>query len=172
MKWVKTYKKTILFSLFLLIVSLIKIPSPDDLLNMLWVDVVPIHPTIENSIVSISNTPNVDKYEHCFLYAILAFILWLEVPKKKKWKSYLFIFEYGFTLGLIIECLQAITPHRSFNMMDAVANTCGILIALILIFIISYVYERIRKSLSNSSYATKRSWVYQRQKFNKLLRKC
>ena len=62
MKWVKTYKKTILFSIFLLIVSLIKIPSPDDLLNMLWVDVVPIHPTSENSIVSISNTPNVDKY--------------------------------------------------------------------------------------------------------------
>ena len=92
MKWVKTYKKTILFSIFLLIVSLIKIPSPDDLLNMLWVDVVPIHPTIENSIVSISTTPNVDKYEHCFLYAILAFIIWLEVPKKKKWKAYLFIF--------------------------------------------------------------------------------
>ena len=83
-KFFKTYYKTIAFSTLLLVVSLIKLPSADDILNMFWVDVVPIYPTIENSIVSISATPNVDKYEHCFLYAILVFLMWVEIPKKHR----------------------------------------------------------------------------------------
>ena len=170
MKFILTYKKTILFSIFLLIVSLIKFPSVDDILNMIWVDVVPIHPTIENSIVSISATPNVDKYEHCILYAFLVFFMWLEVPKKSKKKQYGFIFLYAFTLGIIIECLQGLTPYRSLNFMDAVANTCGITLALILIFIITYFYERKRKNVPAGIDPPQRCWPCQCEKFSKLFR--
>ena len=170
--FLKTYKKTILTSAFLLVVSLFKLPSADDILNLLWVDVVPIHPSIENSIVNISNTPNVDKYEHCFFYAILAFILWLEIPRKLRKKQYTIIFSYAFSLGVLIELLQGLTPHRSTNVLDILANTCGIGITLIFILIISLLYERKRKNLSDSAHPSKRCWPCQCKKFDKLFWKC
>ena len=148
-KFFKTYYKTIAFSTLLLVVSLIKLPSADDILNMFWVDVVPIYPTIENSIVSISNTPNVDKYEHAIFYAILSFLLFLEMPKKWKFYRYLINFVYCFSFGAIIEIVQGFTPNRTTNIMDCLANSLGTIIALILIFILSYFYERKRTKISN-----------------------
>ena len=170
MMYIKTYKKTITLTLFLLLVSLVKLPSMDDLLNLIWVDVIPIHPTIENSIVNIGKTPHVDKYEHCFLYALLAFIMWLEVPKKNKFKAYYTIFIYAISLGIIIEFLQELTPHRTANFMDAIANTIGISFTLILIFLISYIYERKRKNLPDCTNPPKRCWGFQCQTFSKLFR--
>ena len=153
-----------LFSSFLLFISLVKLPSLDDILNMFWVDVVPIYPTIESSIVSITNAPNVDKYEHAFFYAFLAFLLWIDLPKKYRYYKYLITFAYCFILGSTIEILQGFTSFRTTNIMDACANMVGTIIALILIFLISYWYERKRKNLSNCLNAIKRCRVQKRPK--------
>lgn len=160
--FIRTYYKTIGFSLILLFVSLIKLPSVDDILNMFWVDVVPIYPTIENSIVSISNTPNVDKYEHAIFYALLAFLLFWELPKKLRWHRFGIDFIYCFLLGGSIEILQGFTASRTTNIMDCFANILGTIIALIFILILSYFYER--TNVSNCLLSAKRRRLRKRTK--------
>lgn len=142
------------FSLFLLVISLVNIPKPDDILNKIWVDVVPIHPRIENSIVTISSTPNVDKYEHAIFYALLVLICFIEIPKKLGYYRYLIVFLYTFLWGCFIEILQGFTPSRTANILDCYANASGIAISLFIIFILSYFYER--KIVSDCLLAIKR----------------
>ncbi|MED9996168.1 MAG: VanZ family protein [Paludibacteraceae bacterium] len=158
----KRYAKTITFSLFVLVLSLVKIPSPDDILNRIWVDVVPIHPRIENSIVTISSTPNADKYEHAIFYAMLVLIFFIELPKKVGYYRYLIVFLYTFLWGCCIELIQELTPHRTANIMDCLANGSGIIVSLFIIFILSYFYER--KTVSNCLNVIKRRKRFKRKK--------
>ncbi len=65
-----------------------------------------------------------DKVFHCSYY--LFFALWFMWTKTKVQKTFIVLFLFGVS----IELLQNLTPHRSFELMDIVANTTGIMIGL------------------------------------------
>lgn len=67
--------------------------------------------------------PNLDKFEHAFVYATL--MVWfaqLHIPKE--WHRMAFNF---FAMGVILEILQGQTAYRTFSYWDIAANTLGIL---------------------------------------------
>jgi VanZ family protein len=88
----------ILYISFILIVSLIKMPATE---------------------ISISH---IDKIVHFLLYFIL--VGWF-TQLYRSTKLYLFILLAAISLGLSIEYLQGMTAYRSFDWLDALANSIG-----------------------------------------------
>ncbi len=74
---------------------------------------------------------HLDKIEHAFAYFVLSFV-WLIALKATKTNKYLIAF-CCFLYGIIIEALQiTTTSYRSGEILDVIANTTGILIALVI----------------------------------------
>ena len=71
-----------------------------------------------------------DKAEHAITFFVLMLLAWLGYRKKIGiyWLMALLV---GY--GTAIECIQFFNPSRSFSVLDIVADTVGILIALFLI---------------------------------------
>lgn len=108
-------KVTILYTLLIVIISLIPVPQI---------------PFPEISLFQW------DKFFHLFVYLVMS-VMWITFgflqTKKFKW-SYLF---YVFFIGLLIEFFQLILPiGRYFEIADIIANGLGILLG----FSISYLY--------------------------------
>ena len=80
--------------------------------------------------------PNIDKLIHFLFYFSLAltFISALyKVTRLKKYDQYLITFVFSISYGLIMEVLQYyITVTRSADIYDALANTLGCIIGIIL----------------------------------------
>ena len=85
------------------------------------------------SLIKVGEQPikiqHLDKIEHVIAYFTLTFI-WLLALAKKKIK-YLIIFSCFF-YGIIIELLQATTTYRTGDYLDIIANSTGVLIALLI----------------------------------------
>ena len=108
-------KVTLLYTLLIIIISLIPIPH------------IPLRET---------SFFQWDKFFHLLVYLIMS-LMWITngflKTKKFKW-SYLF---YVFFIGLLIEFFQFLLPNgRCFEIEDVIANGLGILLG----FSISYLY--------------------------------
>lgn len=93
------------------------------------------------SLVSLSNLPRVevpgkDKTIHFIFYFVLTLLWNLVFYKKFKNWSYKFIIVLAVVIyGIIIEVLQGVlTKNREADVYDAIANSCGALVALVIIF--------------------------------------
>ncbi len=92
--------------------------------------------------VHLIKTPNSDKYGHFLAYFILS-LSWLNVIKKRLHKiivSYIIIF-FLISYGIILEVLQDIlTSHRQADLLDIVANSVGVIFAVLL-------YNKLKKKM-------------------------
>lgn len=96
------------------------------------------------SLVKINNLPNAgishaDKIFHFLVYSVLAY-LWVNTFffkfKYKKTKAILYAALFSIIFGIIIEVLQgSITASRHTDVYDAVANTLGVLIMVLILLI-------------------------------------
>ncbi len=74
---------------------------------------------------------NIDKAYHSIAYFALG-ITWLFAYYKKPEKKY-FIVICCIVFGIIIEVLQSsLTSYRTGDYVDAIANSCGVLLALLI----------------------------------------
>lgn len=88
--------------------------------------------SIKNIVIIQAN--NSDKYIHSFAYFILS-ISWLLTLKEKNKKTHVMFLMSSLILvyGIIIEVLQSIlTENRQADFFDIIANSIGIIVALIL----------------------------------------
>ncbi len=95
--------------------------------------------------VDIDFTTNVDKLYHLFAYFTLT-ICWLFSFYKKKQKHLKYYIVLGCVIyGIVIEVLQSkLTDYRTGDYMDILANSLGILLALI-------VFNQILKKIKVNS---------------------
>jgi VanZ family protein len=64
-----------------------------------------------------------DKIVHLTGYAILMF-WWAQLITRNRWKLAMAVVLFG----IAIELLQGLTPHRQPDVLDALANSCGVLL--------------------------------------------
>ncbi|WP_397445447.1 VanZ family protein [Polaribacter sp. R77954] len=101
------------------------------------------------SLIKVSNVPsmdvkNIDKAYHSIAYFTLA-ITWLFSFYKKPQKKYTIVL-LCISFGIIIEVLQSnLTAYRSGDLLDVLANSLGVLLAL-WIFNIFLKKNRIKSS--------------------------
>ena len=77
---------------------------------------------------------SLDKYVHFGIFAIQSVLLFLGAWKNHKLGSItvkLHLFLIAVIFGIMIELLQTLIPHRSFDVNDMVANTVGCLLGLV-----------------------------------------
>ncbi|AMC34155.1 VanZ family protein [Janthinobacterium sp. B9-8] len=77
--------------------------------------------------LSMPAMPNSDKIGHFLSYGLLA--LWFSLARQKKLPH---IWLLASLMGVAIEFAQALTPYRSFDTHDMLANACGALIGTLL----------------------------------------
>jgi len=87
------------------------------------------------SLIKLGKSPiqinHLDKIKHAFAYFVLS-LVWFIALRTTIINKYLIAFGC-FLYGIIIEVLQVtITSHRSGEILDVIANTTGILIAIII----------------------------------------
>jgi len=66
-----------------------------------------------------------DKYEHLLAYGVLMY-WWGMVQPLRRWRWAIALA----LLGVVLELAQGMTPHRSMDWHDALANAAGVAIAL------------------------------------------
>ena len=76
----------------------------------------------EENYFSIFNLVPSDKLMHFIMYLILGYLTHLAYPFKKQLLASCILF------GLLMEILQYFIPYRSFEIMDLIANTTGIIL--------------------------------------------
>jgi VanZ family protein len=64
-----------------------------------------------------------DKIVHLSGYAVLMF-WWAQLITRQRWKLAITVVMFGIS----IELLQGLTPHRQPDVLDALANSCGVLL--------------------------------------------
>jgi len=105
------YRKKILFiySLFLVIVSVLPVSEPQELEYL-----------------------NADKAVHALFY--LVFVLLYVFAFARSRFIYIKSFVCAFSLGLFIETLQYFIPYRSFDILDIAANSLGAAFGLLVAY--------------------------------------
>lgn len=90
---------------------------------------------LKESSIKISNS---DKFEHAFAYFTLALSWMLSIPKAHQQQRIRNLIAIGCVFyGIIIEVLQeTVTNYRTASAFDAVANSIGVILALVLFKII------------------------------------
>ncbi|MDW5417139.1 VanZ family protein [Iodobacter sp. CM08] len=77
--------------------------------------------------MSMPDVPNSDKIGHFLAYGVLA--LWFGLVRQQKLGQ---IFLLASLMGVAVEFAQALTPYRSFDTHDMLANACGALLGTLL----------------------------------------
>jgi VanZ family protein len=77
--------------------------------------------------ITLPDVPNSDKIGHFLAYGLLT--LWFGLACQKKPSL---IFLLASLMGVTIEFAQALTPYRSFDPHDMLANACGALLGTLL----------------------------------------
>jgi VanZ family protein len=92
-------------------------------LLLLWASAIWI-----GSLLPIAAPPvaNGDKFEHLFGYAVLAILGW------RVWYRGLPVWLAAASMGVAVEFAQALTPWRSFDVADMLANALGAAIGIAL----------------------------------------
>jgi len=71
-----------------------------------------------------------DKIVHLAAYCALTFFFLAAAAKSHLPKKEKLAFEYSFTIGFLLECIQYFLPYRSFDLGDLIANLLGIWLGL------------------------------------------
>jgi VanZ family protein len=66
---------------------------------------------------------HMDKLVHMMSYAVMMF-WWAQLVIRQRWKLALAVVLFG----IVIELLQGLTPARQPDVLDALANSCGVLL--------------------------------------------
>jgi VanZ family protein len=70
-----------------------------------------------------SSGSHIDKIVHLFGYAVLTF-WWAQLVTRRRWKLAIAVVLFG----VAIELLQGLTPARQPDLLDALANSSGVLL--------------------------------------------
>ena len=67
-----------------------------------------------------------DKFNHVAAFSVLAGLVWFSnvAPSKPRYLGYVLVLTYG----ILLECLQTLTPNRVFEWSDIAADVAGIII--------------------------------------------
>ena len=80
-----------------------------------------------------------DKIFHFLAYTVLAFLwfnIFLNTFKLKKRQALIYAAFFSIVFGIIIEVLQGtLTTSRSFDVYDVMANTMGVFLTVIIVFV-------------------------------------
>jgi VanZ family protein len=83
--------------------------------------------------IPVFDIPFLDKIVHFLMYFGLMSVIVLENRASIKNRSTLLRFTiFPFSYGIMMEILQLLTPNRSGNFLDALADTAGIIISILL----------------------------------------
>jgi glycopeptide antibiotics resistance protein len=90
-----------------------------------WTIIIAIGCLLPGGPKPVTDITNFDKIEHLLIFGGFGF-LWRLTGRQAGW-----VFLVGITYGMLLEVLQYLLPiDRSFDLIDAVANTIGVLIGL------------------------------------------
>ena len=76
--------------------------------------------------------PFSDKIFHCLTYTLLAFVAVNTFYLKRKRRPRFLSFVYAFSLGCLVELIQAIVPYRDFETADILFNFLGSIVGCFL----------------------------------------
>ena len=102
-----SYKVIIIFSVLILITSLLPFKSSKAII------------------------PFLDKIIHSLIYAVLSFIGVNTLYLRKHPQARVLSFFYAFSLGIFIEVLQFFTSYRSFDINDIFSNLLGSILGVL-----------------------------------------
>ena len=89
--------------------------------------------------VAMPTAPGNDKWHHALAYFACMFVWgqWVTLPVPRLKLAIIFI-----VMGALIECLQGMTTYRSFEWLDMVADTVGVVLAWIVVTVQLSVQRR------------------------------
>lgn len=120
---IKKYKYSLILSLIILILSL---KSAEDLNKVKFI-----------------NIPHFDKFVHsCMYFALMSLILYESRKQTLKVSNVMLLAAFPFIYGILLEILQStVTTTRNGSFYDALFNTLGILLSILLWIILRKVYR-------------------------------
>lgn len=123
-----SFYRTIIITLIIITLSLIR---PDNITD-----------------IPLTLFPFSDKVVHFLMYAGLTFFLLLDGQKKMNLnlKKLFLLLVYPLILGISLEFFQLLTPYRSFDILDMIFNSMGLLFGLAVFSAWKYL-----KALSSAS---------------------
>ena len=97
---------------------------------------------INTGVLPKTDVPSADKIVHTIMYFVITLILILNqtsylrerITKRKLY--FAFLFSVGF--GTLMEIIQHFLPWRSGSVYDFIANTLGVLLAIVIILLITH----------------------------------
>ncbi len=97
-----------------------------------------------SDIPKLKTFPYFDKLVHLFMYAGFAFLMLWQMNENTSKKKYFIVFCIVFGWGLMMEIIQGISNMgRSFELIDIIANTSGIILGLLTwVFLTKYVKRK------------------------------
>jgi VanZ family protein len=116
---------------------------------ILWIIVivtaclVPVEQLPDTSLLS--RIPHLDKAVHFGMYFVFALFFmsgFVRQYSHTSIKAYIFSFVWAFLLGVLIELIQE-TTGRSYDIYDMLANTIGVIVALLLFNPIKWILRNI-----------------------------
>ena len=92
---------------------------------------------------SMLSVPGGDKWHHALAYFACMFCWgqWFTIPVQRLKLAVTFIF-----MGALIECLQGLTDYRSFEWLDMVADTVGVVLAWVVVTVQLSIQRRFASS--------------------------
>lgn len=108
-------------------------------LAALWAIVIMVVSVIPSADLPSLSIWEPDKVMHASVYAILTLLVYFALIKLRPYRKRKNIVAAGLCIlyGSIIEIIQRLLPTRSFDLLDALANSIGCMLALLVILLIS-----------------------------------
>lgn len=114
-------------------------------LALFWTIAITVACLVDMSDVPAANVENIDKVAHLGFYAIFSILwfLYLENKIESTPKLFLIVFMLSVVFGVFIEfCQSNFTVNRQADVKDAVANTIGATIGLLLMAIYTKKFKK------------------------------
>ena len=100
---------------------------------------------INTGVLPKTDVPSADKIVHTIMYFCITLILMLNqtrylrevISRKQMWFTFLF----SVSFGTLMEIIQHFLPWRSGSIYDFIANTIGVIIAIVVMLIATHYYK-------------------------------
>lgn len=100
---------------------------------------------INTGVLPKTDVPSADKIVHTIMYFGITLILMLNqtrylrevISRKQMWFAFLF----SVSFGTLMEIIQHFLPWRSGSIYDFIANTIGVIIAIVVMLIATHYYK-------------------------------
>lgn len=100
---------------------------------------------INTGVLPKTDVPSADKIVHTIMYFCITLILMLNqtrylrevISRKQMWFTFLF----SVSFGTLMEVIQHFLPWRSGSIYDFIANTIGVIIAIVVMLIATHYYK-------------------------------